>query len=351
MDAFQLLEDAGSVTPADEIAIEAAVELVLAAAFQEASAAEVASSTRPHAVLRRRLFAGGAVLATAAAAAAVTVAALLPGGGVTRPPTGRPAPGSNAPRLLTAAMIQHISSSSSEALARSGTAEVTTTSTFGSLVQPADTTAVTFSGQDVNYSISTGPAPNDTAINRIVDGQLYLYIIGPDLQKHWYHDTAPDAAVSLAFPDPRTLIEDLTPQAGFEVAGQASVNGVELTHLRATNLSGLGRAALGGYVNGTVSSFDVWVDSDNVAEKIAITSSTEGYAFSGAPPGHNASCPSGNFVLKKSDGSTQTVPAQKALGCSPPTAIRSSTEIEFANLGTPETITAPAGAIDQQGLG
>ena len=68
MDAFQLLEDAGSVTPADEITIEAAVDLVLAAALQEARAAEVASSTRPHAVLRRRLFAGGAVLATAAAA-------------------------------------------------------------------------------------------------------------------------------------------------------------------------------------------------------------------------------------------------------------------------------------------
>lgn len=351
MDAFQLLEDAGRVTPADEVTIESAVDLVLTAAFHETGAADDTGSMHHHRVLRhRRLFAGGAVLVTAAAAA-VVVAALLPGAGSTRPPTRQSALGSKTATLLTAARIRRISSSSSETLAHSGTAEVTTTSTFGSSVQPTNTTAVTFSGQDVNYTISTGPAPTDTAINRIVGGQLYLYVIGPDLQKHWYHDTAPNAAASLAFPDPRTLVQELTPKAGVEVVGQESVNGVELTHLRATNLSGLDSAGLGGYVNGNVSSFDVWVDSDNVVEKIAITSSTTGYTVSPSPPGNGALCPSGSIVFKKSDGTTQTEPAEKALGCSVPTMIASSTEIEFANLGAPETITIPAGAIDQQGLG
>ena len=112
----------------------------------------------------------------------------------------------------------------------------------------------------------------------------------PDLQKHWYHDTAPNAAASLAFPDPRTLVQDLTPKTGVEVVGQESVNGVELTHLRATNLSGLDSAGLDGYVNGNVSSFDVWVDSDNVVEKIAITSSTTGYTVSPSPAGRRRLC-------------------------------------------------------------
>jgi len=355
MDAFQLLEDAGSVTPADESTIEAAVDLVLAAAFEETSAADGAGFTHRRGVLgRSRLLAGGALLGTAAAAA-VLVVALLPGGGVTRLSTGQSALGTKTTPavLLSAAMIGRISSSSNEALARSGTAEVTSTSTstVGPLVQPADTTAITFSGQDVNYTIGTGPAPSDTAINRIVDGQLYLYIIGPDLQKHWYHDTAPNAAASLAVPDPRTLVEELTPEAGFEVVGQESVNGVELTHLRATNLNGLGNAGLAGYVNGKVISFEVWVDNDNVVERIAIASSTTGWAISVGPSPKSANCPSGSIVLKKSDGSTQTEPAEKALGCSAPTTFTTSTQIEFANLGTPETITSPAGAIDQQGLG
>jgi hypothetical protein len=232
MDTLQLLEDAGTVVPADDNMIEGAVDLVLAAAFGEASTANGTDPPHARRVLRRHRVVTGAGALAIAAAAALVVATLLPAGDTHRPSSHLLKTGTTVkPALLTVASIRRIAATSTEALAQSGTAVVTSNSSFGSAAQPTQTTAVTFSGQDVNFAISTGSSPSDTAINRIVDGQLYLYIIGQDLQKHWYHDTAPNAASSLHFPDPRTLVQDLTPGAGFVNLGQEDVNGVELTRL------------------------------------------------------------------------------------------------------------------------
>jgi hypothetical protein len=100
-----------------------------------------------------------------------------------------------------------------------------------------------------------------------------------------------------------------------------------------------------------VSSFDVWVNSDNVVEKIAITSSAEGHSFAPHSAGSGTDCPNGNISVMHPNGTTQFVPAQSVFGCGNPITIVTSTDIVFANLGAPETITAPVGAIDQPSYG
>ena len=60
-------------------------------------------------------------------------------------------------------------------------------------------------------------ASTQTAINRIVNGQLYLHIAGPDNRVRWYHDTNPAGHPSIRIPDPRTLFGLLNPSAKFQV--------------------------------------------------------------------------------------------------------------------------------------
>jgi hypothetical protein len=347
MDVLELLEDLGNVAPADDATIEASVELVLTAAYQErGSHAPSTSRTR---VPRRRWLFGGAALATAAAVA-VAVIVLVPGTKAghtpahsgTAPVTSTPK--SSAPAVLTAAMIRRITSSSAAALAHSGTATVTTTTTMGSETPEVDHTAVTFSGADLNYVITTSDNPKGVAINRVVDGQLYLYVIGQDLQYHWYRDTSPDAASSLAFPDPRTLVGELTPEAGFVSAGSEDVGGAELTELEATNLGDIDAAALKNFGGGPLSGFAVWVDGNDVVQKIVVTSTSDAVtSIRPATGGPAWSCPAG-YSLKMAKSPTASPPAI----CAKPVTMTMTTEIDFASIGDPETITAPAGAIDEE---
>jgi hypothetical protein len=254
-----------------------------------------------------------------------------------------------APVVLTAATIHRIASSSTAALAHSGTAAVTTTTTTGSQPPEVDTTEVTFSGHDLNYSITTSDNPGATAINRLIDGQFYLYVIGQDLQYHWYHDTSANAASSLAFPDPRTLVGELSPAAGFVNLGTATIAGVALTHYRATDPAAASTTDLKNFVSGGLTGLDLWVDSSNVVQRITVTgASSTVYALS--PAANDGSCPAGSTPLKPKANAPKSVP-QPADGkqfCSTPETSTTTTDIEFANLGTPESITTPTGAIDQE---
>ena len=176
----------------------------------------------------------------------------------------------------------------------------------------------------------------------MVGGQLYLYIKEPDLQMHWYHDTTPNAAASLSFPDPRTLLQAVTPSAGLENLGRESVDGVELSHLRATTPGSIGKLGIPD-ITGTVTSFDVWVDSNNVVRKMAVSSSSGVGISCSAVPGSSSSPP---VTINVNTPSGTKVGAS----CST-TTLDSTIEVQFADLGSPQAITAPSDAIDQQGVG
>jgi hypothetical protein len=271
-----------------------------------------------------------------------------------------------APVRLPASTVQLISSTSSTAMASSGTAEVTETDTIGSAVESVDTTNVTFSGQDLDFAMSEtsyppggqsggggGATHTTTNDDRLVDGQVYLYIVGPDLQKHWYHDTGSDALESMTFPDPRTLMHAISPVAELEVVGQSEVDGVELTHLRAANPSAVGGVGLGEYGSGSVTSFNVWVDSENVVHQIAISSSVKSQmCVYIAPKGGQLKKPTPTPAAlgdgKLTFGSSRSLPPGVHCGLK---SMGSDANIQFANLGKPETVTVPVGAVDVDGLG
>jgi hypothetical protein len=344
MDAFQLLEETGVVPPANDATIEGVVEVVLRAALEEG---RPLPASFPSLKRRRRLVVGAMAVATTAVAVAV-VAIVVPADHSPGSKTARPStihPGHVAPALLTATTVRLISLQSQAATADSGTATETETNMVGSSLQGSPATInVTFSGQNVNYLITSNGNGAEGVENRVVDGQLYLYIKGSDLQMHWYHDTTANAAGALSFPDPRSLLEAVSPSAGLENLGQESVGGVELTHLRATTPGPIGKLGLPD-VGGTVTSFDVWVDRDSVVRKLTVSSSAgTGITCSAlqrptsAPPvttNLNAETPSGTKV-----GASCTT-----------TTLSSTIDVQFAHLGVPETITAPSDAIDQQGLG
>src|SRR5262249_60185365 len=68
-------------------------------------------------------------------------------------------------------------------------------------------------------------AHTQTAINRIVNGQFYLYVAGRTRRPQWYHDTNPSGHPSSSIPDPRTVLRVLEPSARFEVAGYQVIGG------------------------------------------------------------------------------------------------------------------------------
>ena len=360
MDAIQLLEEMGEVPPADDATIDAAIEVVLAAAFQEKDPSLLVSPTKER-CHRRRAALGGAVLA-ATAAAVLALVVLLPFAGSTgSPPGGRTGirPGHHAPSVLTAQMVRLISSQSSAALADSGTAVETMTNTVGSAIQGEPATIdITFSGQNVNYLIVGNGNGAAGVENRVVDGQLYLYIKGPDLQMHWYHDTSPNAAATMSYPDPRTLLQGVSPSANLENLGQELVGGVELTHLRAMTPGPIGKLGIPD-VSSTVTSFDVWVDSANIVRQMAVSSSAGGTGFvcAAAPGAASSSSGLSPTVTIPPTDRLFTLPDGKHVPpgtvCGPLRTMQtgSTLDVQFANLGDPETVATPSGAVDQQGLG
>src|SRR6516165_99037 len=218
----------------------------------------------------------GTGLTAAAAAVAVAVLAATAGG------TGT-APGSRTrgPELLTAAMVHQVASASLSALARSGRATVSYTSTQNGVPGDNSTDVITFSGKNWNDVIfqsspSSGDRPGHipTAINRIVNGQLYLYIAGWTSRLRWYHDTNPTDHPSVGIPDPRTVLRVLEPSARFEVVGYQVIGGVRVKELRATDLSHLsGLPRLGDFTPGRhVTFLEVWVDGHGVVRRLSLTS-------------------------------------------------------------------------------
>ena len=264
MESWDALVRAGEVPEPDEAVVDASVAVLLAEARSALEGHDNATARRPQ---RPRTLAIGS--AAALVVACIVVASLLI---ANHPSSDRPSKSAHAERpiLLPARAIRLISASTA-AVADSGTAVESTTSSGGIVSLPPTTLDVTFSGQDVNYLVASTGQGAEGVQNRIVDGQLYLYIKGPDLQMHWYHDTTPGAATSLGFPDPRTLISAVGPSLRFEEVSHLHLDGAPVTHLRATTPGALSASGIHG-LNGTVTSFEAWVAADNVVRQITVTS-------------------------------------------------------------------------------
>jgi hypothetical protein len=217
---------------------------------------------------RRAVLAGTGLTVTAGAAA---IAVLMATAGSGAPPSG----------MITAAMVRRVATASRSALAASGQAVVAYRTSQGGVLQDSGTDSITFSGKNWNDAFSQTipngngqPAHTQFAINRIVNGQFYLYIAGRTPKLEWYHDTNPTGHPSFTIPDPRTVLRALEPSARFEAAGYQVIGGMRLKKLRATDpgrVTGLGSLPDLG-PGGRVTSLAVWVDGHGVVRRMVLTS-------------------------------------------------------------------------------
>jgi hypothetical protein len=240
-----------------------------------ATTAFPAEGARPG--LRSRRTAAVTCAAAAVGCAGALVATQLGG-------PGAAVSGHRARPVLAAAFVRNLASASRIALAHSGKAVITTGQTQGGVSQGTSTDTITFSGRNWNDSLSEvlpasdgAPGRTQSAINRVVNGQAYDYFVASH-GLAWYHDTGPDAVASMAIPDPRELLSELSPDAQFLVAGYSVVDGVRLEHLRATHLSGLPAIQLGSATpSGHLTALDIWADSKGVVHQMSLTTSQATY--------------------------------------------------------------------------
>lgn len=187
---------------------------------------------------------------------------------------------------------------------------------------------VTFSGESLDEAVtftSYPPAqpkglPNNPSIStsdlRFVDGSAYRQLDG-----QWYVETGPNASTFLTFPNPRSFVSHISPLADLVSLGQVNVGGEELTHLQARNPAVLGNLGIDGTADGTDTAFDVWVDNTGVVQRMTMTNTyRSGFCVS------------------------ETTPATVPMHCTY-TDDTGTIDINFSNIGAPETVTAPVGAI------
>jgi len=335
-------------------------------------AREMPGGRHPHRHQRRGLLAGAGLTVTAAAAAAAVLVATAGGGA---PPVRR----GPQPVLLTAATVRQVAAASRSALATSGRAVVAYRTTQSGVLQDSGTDNITFSGKNWNDAFSqTTPGAHgqaghtQSAINRIVNGQLYLYIAGRTPRLQWYHDTNPSGHPSFTIPDPRTVLRALAPSARFVAAGYQVIGGLRLKELRATDpghVPGLG-ALPDVDPAAHVTSLRVWVDGHGVVHRIGLgfESVSEVYPVSAWNARRKAdgtiivTVPSKAMAaqlqlrakLKKASNSPHMIIriAPRTSANAPHREVQATAlTVTFSGIGQPQHITPPRHAIQQYGRG
>jgi hypothetical protein len=299
------------------------------------------------------------IAAAPATAAAVAVAVIVAAG------SGGAEPARST--VLTAAMVQRVASASRLALAQSGKATITYREISNGALQVSGTDSIAFAGKNWNDAVSQTfpaaggqPAHTQSAINRIVNGQLYMHIKGRGGQVRWYRDTNPSGHPSMKISDPRTLFRVLDPSARFEIIGHRVADRVRLTGLRATNpvrpsvLSWLPGVTPGAHLTQVT----VWVDGHNVVHQMALQARETGtvdpiYLKKAADGALELLVPSKAYLkearasARKSRGHQHvTVRVDPSL----PATIRhyvqvTSVTTTFTGIGMPQVITAPRHAV------
>ena len=194
-----------------------------------------------------------------------------------------------------------------------------------------------FAGDDVAVDIVLGsesrPYP---AARRIVDGELY-FRVGDEASGQWFHATGEGPSRSGWTGDPRSLLASLTPTAGFEVVGEETEDGVAVTHLRATTPENVDYSELNlgeATPPGDLTALDVWVDEDAIVRRIDVETTLE-YPIDGftapAPKEFPAQAPA---VEWDGHGKLQS------------TTQVTTASVRFRDIGEPNTVEAPANAVD-----
>ncbi|HET7243501.1 MAG TPA: hypothetical protein VFJ07_01600 [Streptosporangiaceae bacterium] len=332
-------------------------------------------AVRPHRRIPRVAVLTGTGLTAAAVAVAVAVLAVSAGGqGGTGGVAARG--GTRAPVLLTAAMVRQVASASRSALALSGRATISYRNTQAGKLQVTGTDRITFSGKNWNDAFSQSfpasdgqPASTQSAINRIVGKQFYLYIKGRTNKLEWYRDTNPSGHPGFTIPDPRRVFSMLEPSARFEFLGYQAIDGIRLKHLRATDLSHLrGLSTLPDLQPGApVTALEVWVDGHNVVHRLSLTAQTINTVYPAASYNVRRTR-HGRLIVtvpNKAMAAQLQVKLKKAhtrlhmtIRIAPPGAAAPRHEVQvtaltvtFSGIGQPQRITAPAHAIAQYGRG
>jgi hypothetical protein len=233
--------------------------------------------TRAHPPRRPRVILAGAGLAAAAAGTAVAVALATAAG---------EAPGPAGPVMLTAAMIQQVSSATRTAMAHSAHATVTYRTVTGGIPQFSNTSDITLAGKNWNYAYSqtflaAGPSPTRTFsdVQRIVGGQAYErgQVHG---QQRWIQDPAPEGVA--VPPDPRNALGLLDRSAQFQAVGYQTIGGTRLRVLRAAHPGRLTsndvlpnafppHSAHEAVPGQPISGLELWVDRHQVVHRMLIT--------------------------------------------------------------------------------
>src|SRR3984957_3307225 len=299
---------------------------------------------------------------TAAAACAAGLVASQLGA-----PGSRPHPHHGASTILTAAYVRHLSRRCRVAPAHARRDGLVSRTTHDGVSEGTSTSDITFSGRNWNDSFreslpGSGGAASTTqsAINRVVHGQAYDYFVA-DHGLAWYHDTGPNAIASMAIPDPRKLLSELSPAASFVRVGYTTVDGVSVAHLRATDLSGLPSLQLGNDTPaGQLTSLDIWADSAGVVLRMSVsTSQTEpaGQRYLKLVPKNAA----GELKALRKRHPHLTILAQKSgklivgwtinPAAAKPRVDRSSVVGSFLDIGQPQVIRPPAHAYVTHGVG
>jgi len=253
--------------------------------FQEISERRTAAAPAiRRATPRRRVaFVGaGVVLAAAGCAAGLVIGSASPGAPAS---SGVPGPqartSSQGAIFVTAAMIKHVAAASRSALANSGQERISYRSVKNGAATSSGTDTVTYSGSDWNYAIHTTVSAFPDGIARVVNGRYYIKPDAAASRQPWLHELG--ESTSPHFPEAATLLRLLSPAAKFVDAGTNVIGGVQLTHLRATQVSGLpDDPTLARYANlvsaaksgivppGTLTALDLWADSRGVVHQMTI---------------------------------------------------------------------------------
>jgi hypothetical protein len=301
------------------------------------------------------------VAVPAAAAAAAVTMVVWGGGAVVVPRHSKPA----KPAVLTAAMAKRVASESRMAMAHSGQATISYRMTDNGKPNGAGGDRIAFAGKNWN-DVILNAAQKPIAINRIVNGQFYLWTEGPDNKMRWYHDTNPLGHPDVQIPDPRTLFDLMNPSARFEVIGHHVVGGLKLTELRATMSPGIRPLNwLPGVDSGAkVDSLIVWVDSHQVVRQMSMrvrqTTSTAPIFLKKFKNGSlEVVVPSKKFLAeahamaqKASKHHHVTVRIDpKAAGKIRHDALTTTVSLQFGGFGQRQVITAPRHSTPQFGRG
>jgi hypothetical protein len=207
--------------------------------FREITGRRTAAAPAIRRASRRRVaFAGAGVgLAAAGCAAGLVIVSASPGAPASAgagAPQARPSHGAT---FVTAAMIKHVASASRSALANSGQERISYLSVKNGAMTSSGTDTVTYSGSDWNYAIHTTVPAFPDSIARVVNGRYYIKLDAAASGQPWLHELG--ESTSPHFPESATLLRLLSPAAKFLDAGTDVIGGVRLTHLRATQVSGL----------------------------------------------------------------------------------------------------------------